>query len=277
MGKPLPLILSIPHGGMHVPKELTDSYLPSLQETLTDGDLWTRYLFNFGDFIAHTVAADIPRLIVDLNRDKSDFRPDGVVKQITLRLNPVWKTFPHGDALKHLLQTYYDPYYDKLHHATNDQNVKIGIDCHSMLPSDPFDKNALKRPLFCLSNRGNASGEYEGEPLSCPAELLVDFKEILEESFGKDTVLLNAPFQGGQIIKTMGGLRNIPWFQLEINRKLYEPDRKAKPVQPTATERRKLDALKGKLFHCLSNIAFENPLYSTALHTEKPLKKPIIP
>ncbi len=275
MQKPLPLLLSVPHGGMHVPKALIESFLPSPQETLLDGDLWTRYIYDFGHKVARTITTDIPRLIVDLNRSKTDFRPDGVIKQITLFQNPVWKSFPQGKTLADILRTYYDPYYKKLHKAAHDPSVKIGIDCHSMLPKDPFDKNAVERPLFCLSNRGNDAGEFAGEALTCPAKLLTDVKTLLEETFGKGSVQLNTPFQGGQIIQTMAKVNNLPWFQLEINRNLYENQKKPPSLQPGDSERRKLNTLKDKLFACFSKIAFDNPLYSPTLHPEQPPKKPI--
>ncbi|MFP4077708.1 MAG: N-formylglutamate amidohydrolase [Bacillota bacterium] len=226
MKRPLPLILSIPHGGTKVPPSLKDNFLLTEEDVLDDGDLWTGYLFDFTDDVLHASRMPLSRAVLDLNRAPSDYppgNPDGVVKSHSLRMAPVWRRPLEHHEVEWLLRTYYHPYYATLIEASALPGARLGIDCHSMLPRDPFDKEGRPRPLFCLSNRGDADGEASNGPTSAPAHILLQFKTILESVFGQGAVSINAPFQGGELIRRLGRESRIPWFQFEINRKLYAP------------------------------------------------------
>lgn len=255
----LPVLISIPHGGTVVPKEVREIFLLEEQEVLRDGDTWTREVFDFGEKVMALIDTETPRVVVDLNRGKTDLPPenfDGVVKTKSVFLNPVWKS-PKGldeKQRKILLAKYYDPYYAKISKALNNPEIKLGLDCHSMLPEDPFDQTAKKRPLFCISNRGGKEGEFINEKLSGPQELLLQFKELLEAEFGKGSVRLNDPFKGGYLTKHFGMQKNIPWIQLEVNRNLYLPAKGAITPVPKDEHCQRVKELNHKIYQGIQGL-----------------------
>ncbi len=258
MKRPLPLIISIPHGGTLVPEVLKDNLALGVSVLLEDGDIWTSQLFNFGSAVKHTSIMPIARAVLDLNRASDDLPPgnfDGVIKTQSLFLSPVWRRALRQDEIDMLLTRYYQPYYETLKKMSDLDGVKLGIDCHSMLPQDPFDATAAPRPLFCLSNRGNASGEQEAEPLTAPADLLIKFKMILESTFGQGSVGINTPFKGGELTRRLGREAAIPWFQFEVNRNLYAPFMTdGLPLEPVDEMLVTVNALKMRLLDCLTRL-----------------------
>lgn len=255
----LPVLISIPHGGTLVPKEMKEMFRLGEQEVLRDGDTWTREIFDFKEEVLESVETQVPRVVIDLNRGKEDLPPenfDGVVKTKSVFLNPVWKDPKGLDAehRKHLIENYYEPYYHKILEALNNPAIKLGLDCHSMLPENPFDETAEKRPLFCISNRGGKAGEFLKEPLSAPTELLRSFKESLEKEFGKGSVRLNDPFTGGYITRYFGMKKNVPWIQLEVNRTLYLPSKGPITPSPGEEHREKAKELNRKIFKAIKGL-----------------------
>lgn len=252
MNRPLPLILSIPHGGTEIPATLQDNFRLTHKEVLEDGDLWTKDLFDFSGDVLHTSRMPLARAVLDLNRHPSDrppYNPDGVVKSHSLKRAPIWTHPLEPHAVEWLIRTYYHPYYETLIEASSLKGAKLGIDCHSMLPHDPFDVKSLPRPMFCLSNRGE--GELPSDSLTAPMPILREFKTILESVFGQGTVSINIPFQGGELIRRLAQDSKIPWFQFEVNRSLYAPF----GVDGTSKKDYALYALKTKLSECLKRLA----------------------
>ncbi|MFW6284804.1 MAG: N-formylglutamate amidohydrolase [Bacillota bacterium] len=254
MKRPLPLILSVPHGGSEVPAPFKDNFRLTPNEVLDDGDLWTAYLFDLSGDVLHASRMPVARAVLDLNRAPKDRPPknqDGVVKSHSLRRAPVWRRPLEDDEVEWLLKHYYHPYYETLIEASSHPEAKLGIDCHSMLPRDPFDPKSPKRPMFCLSNRGNQDGEACGEPLSAPAHILHKFKSILERAFEEGAVSINQPFKGGELTRRLGQETKIPWFQFEINRELYAPHGVEGPGEWDYA----LYDFKTKLAECLRRLA----------------------
>ena len=255
----LPVIISIPHGGSVVPKEARESFQLEEQEVLRDGDTWTRDIFDYKKKVLALVDTEIPRVVIDLNREKEDLPPkifDGVVKSKSVFLNPVWKNprGPEENLRRTLIEKYYDPYYQKVLKALENPEIKLGIDCHSMLPEDPFDKRAKKRPLFCISNRGGLKGEWVKAPLSAPPEMLLAFKELLEGEFGKESVQINNPFTGGYITRYFGMKKGVPWIQLEVNRSLYLPPKGPITSTPRGEHRERVDMLSHGIFNGIKGL-----------------------
>ena len=262
----LPILISVPHGGYKVPRKHKDHFLPSMQEVLKDGDTWTRDLYRFKGRVRYSVQCPFARAVLDLNRAKEDRppeNPDGIIKTHTLFKTPVWKHGLSEHATERLIERIYDPYYDRLLRLAADPLLKLGIDCHSMMDYDPFDEEAGKRPLFCISNLGGFKGEYVGEPLSAPTELLVRLKDALESVFGEGCVLLNAPFKGGAIIKTMRDKSRIPWIQLEINRRLYLDESAMIKKRPLGKAKRVLRTLNQSLYECFLKLGLEETVEPT--------------
>lgn len=232
----LPLVISVPHGGVVIPEELLRKCLLTKEEILLDCDTWSQDLYDFKDLAEEYADTEIARISLDMNRslnDRPPDNPDGLVKTLSVENKQVWLTPEglNGIEIDNLIREYYIPFHKRLEQATANPAVKLGIDCHTMLETGPApDKKGWeRRPLFCISNRGSSTGEANGEPVTAPPELMQKFKGILEKKFRgfegtqghTSLVSINTPFRGGYITRYHGNRGTIPWIQLEINRSLY--------------------------------------------------------
>ena len=226
-----PLLISIPHGGDTIPPEVADIVNITGKDVFYDGDALTREIYDFGKRVDAVIETPIARAIVDVNRasdDRAPANPDGVVKTVTTDGTLVYRggVFPDGDLVEDLLQRYYFPYHERLGDLLESRDIRLALDCHSMLERSPAasDKPDLPRPLICLSNRGDREGlpVRGGGPVTCPPEWLRALAESLGQAFaGVGKVAMNDPFAGGHISQYHYERREVPWIQIEINRKLY--------------------------------------------------------
>jgi len=253
----LPLLISIPHSGLKVPAELEELCRLDLPAILRDGDTWAGHLFNLKENVQAFFQFAAARAVVDPNRAADDLppkNPDGVVKTVTVDGEPVWKN-PGGltaEQVEFLLSEYYYPYHQSLAEASQNRGLILGLDCHTMLELAPQSspRPLEKRPLVCLSNRGDQNGDKLDEPLSAPPDLLRALGNALERRLRevkKDRsvpiIALNQPFRGGYVVRKNRDLGLIPWIQVEFNRSLYlSSDPRTKiPDQETA---RRIDNLR---------------------------------
>ena len=226
-----PLLISIPHGGDTVPPEVADIVSITERDIFYDGDALTREIYDFGKRVDAVIETPIARAIVDVNRapdDRPPENPDGVVKTVTTDGRPVYREgmFPDDALVEDLLQRYYFPYHEQLDDLLEGRDIKLALDCHSMLKRSPAasDRPGEPRPLICLSNRGDEHGmPVSGRgPVTCPPEWIRALAESLRQAFaGGGRVAMNDPFLGGYISQYHYEREGIPWIQIEINRKLY--------------------------------------------------------
>ena len=231
MSKKLLILVSIPHGGDVIPEEVRDRVNITHRDIFFDGDALTRQIYNFKDRVEAYVENPIARAIVDINRapeDRAPENPDGVVKTVTTDRRQVYKDgmFPDDKLIEELLEKYYFPFHNKIDDLLEKRNIKLALDCHSMLPeSPPISKvPGLPRPLVCLSNRGDNKGKPTDErgPVTCPPEWICEFAECFQKVFGKQgEIAINEPFTGGYNSQLHFKNKRIPWIQVEINRSLY--------------------------------------------------------
>ena len=231
MGIVYPLLISIPHGGGMVPPEVADIVSITKRDIFYDGDALTREIYDFGKRVDAVIETPIARAIVDVNRasdDRAPANPDGVVKTVTTDGTPVYRAgmFPDDALVEDLLQRYYFPYHERLGDLLGSRDIRLALDCHSMLERSPAasDKPDLPRPLICLSNRGDRAGmPVRGRGhITCPPEWIRALAESLGQAFaGGGRVAINDPFSGRYILQHHCERDKIPWIQIEINRKLY--------------------------------------------------------
>jgi formiminoglutamase len=203
----LPLLLSVPHGGLRVPPEVADVCLLTPREVEKDGDEGAREIYALGKHVAGFVAADVARAIVDVNRAEDDIRKDGVIKTHTCWDVPVYRSALSPDIVQELIARYHRPYHRLLSAGAQNSGAVLGIDCHTMAATGPpvGPDAGRTRPRVCLSDAdGTLPGEWRSRLADC-----------LEESFGKPPAL-NDPFQGGYIIRSHAS--EMPWVQLELSR-----------------------------------------------------------
>lgn len=201
----LPLILSVPHSGNWIPSEVEDICLLSPEDIIKDQDRGAKEIFlPLKQHVKSLVAAQVARVIIDVDRAKDDFSEDGVIKTITRWSEPVFRLLPSEEIIEELLSKYYFPYHAAL--ANNTKHAKLGIDCHTAVPiglssgPDP----GRERPLICLSNANQ----------TCPWPWLYSLAYVLGQKF-KCEVSINKPFSGGHIIRSNS--KDIPWIQLTFS------------------------------------------------------------
>lgn len=232
----LPILLSIPHGGLDAPPELRESICLSKHDLFDDADPFTGEIYDLDDAVRAVVRAQIARAFVDLNRAPDDLppaNPDGVVKPRTCYEKSIYRSGlgPSPEETHRLLKQYHEPYHRQIEDAVARGDLRLAIDCHSMSATAPpiAPRPGEARPLFCVSNRNGAT---------CDPALLVRFAKVMASAFecSPAQVRLNDPFQGGYIVRRHGR-GPLPWIQLEMNRSLYLApawfDRKRLTVAPT--------------------------------------------
>jgi len=203
----LPLFISVPHAGPHIPPEVRDLCLLRRQDILADYDAEARFIyFTLEKYAAGFCTTEIARSVVDLNRAPDNIGNDGVIKSHTCWNVPVYRKFPDKKLIAVLLERYYFPYHKKLSAAGYNQAIRLGIDCHTMSAVGPpiGPDPGRERPLVCVSN---ADG-------SCPQEWIISLANCFGEVF-KEKIAVNTPYQGGYITRTHAA--EMPWLQIEIS------------------------------------------------------------
>lgn len=233
----MPVLISIPHGGWKVAEEIKDIWVLSEKDAFHDGDPLTSQIYDFSDRVAEQMVMEYYRAVVDLNRQPDDIaprNPDGVIKSHTCYNVEVYKPgrLPDENLKKILLEKYYFPYHKSLQECLKREDIRMGVDCHSMAAVSPpiEDDIGAPRPLICLGNLGDKNGGI-GLPhnrISCSTEMLTYLRDEFNHIFQHEDVELeipaicsmNVPFEGGFITRQMGN-KGIPFFQIEMSRALY--------------------------------------------------------
>lgn len=210
---PLPIAISVPHAGQHIPPEAAFYCVLTPEQILEDGDKGSAECYALKSDVAEFVTTDVPRAIVDVNRPPEDRGADGVVKARTIWNEPIYHEPLPEDVIDALLERYYRPYHARLS-ALAKQDLLFAVDCHTMAAFAPPigpDPDA-PRPEVCL-------GDLHGRAL--PPEWTPILQGCFRDSFDGFQVTLNEPFAGGYITQTHS--REMPWVQLEISRSGFLP------------------------------------------------------
>ncbi|MGF7184135.1 formiminoglutamase [Desulfitispora alkaliphila] len=264
----LPVLISVPHGGTKVPKEVKGFCKLSIVDILRDGDTWSRELYGLKEQVALYLDTEVARAVVDLNRhpdDRAPINPDGVTKTVTVDGVQVWGS-PTGlneKVSNYLIATYHSPYHRALKEMVAGKEAIVALDCHTMLgigPENSVDQGKA-RPLVCISNRGGNLGQAKGETITAPSELVQSFAKALSKAFEHqdmevqtDLVDINNPFKGGYITKAHGGLGKLPWIQVEISRQLYISADTIIEEKPSYKVQAKLSDLRAKFASAVKDI-----------------------
>ncbi|MDD1645338.1 MAG: N-formylglutamate amidohydrolase [Methanomicrobiales archaeon] len=245
----LPFLISIPHGGVEVPEEVRDRVVLSANEIRYYSDPDTILLFDLSGRVDTLVSTSISRQVVDLNRPPYHLppaHPDGVVKTRTVDGRAVYRQgmFPDPPLIHRMLLRHYFPFHDGIDRTIDSGRIRIGIDCHTMLPVGPASQRdaGKERPLICLSNNGDAAGNpLPGKLTTCPPAWLQSLsRECVREFPGPGAVRLNDPFAGGFVSLMHFWRRGIPWIQIEVNRALYGADSPEEAPTPGSARLREL-------------------------------------
>ena len=244
----LPILISTPHSSGHVPYWLLARMLRTgenrgeLERRLfKEGDPFTDEIFDVPEAAA-TVNAGASRFVADLNRAREEGGDNGVIKLTDFERRPF---FPTGYMLtaeerEVRLAQYYDPYHAVLAQALASASIRFFIDGHSMTAQGPAigPDHGAPRPALCIGNFGDAEGDPDPGPVSCPGplargirdRLAASLKEIIDAS-GLEAPALNRPFDGGHILRRYSAPPfSVPGVMIEVNRALYLDEDSLRPL-----------------------------------------------
>ncbi len=203
----LPLLVSVPHAGLRVPAELKSRCALTPAEIADDGDGGAREIYDIETEVGAFVTTDVARAIVDMNRPRSDRRPDGAVKTHTCWNVPVWHHPLAVEQADALLDAYHAPYHQRLTESGLSGEWILGVDCHTMAATGPpvGPDPGTERPWVCLSNGDG----------TCPQDWIESLADCFREQL-EGPVTINDPFRGGYITRAHSA--EMPWIQIELSR-----------------------------------------------------------
>ena len=200
----LPLLVSMPHVGTHVPEELAERMTPEALR-LPDTDWHVDQLYDFLEELgAYVIAATHSRYVVDLNRD-----PEGrslypgasnteICPTTTFLEAPIYKegALPDAGEVEERIQRWWKPYHDNLSRTLQQLRAEHGKvllwDAHSIRSRVPrFFEGQL--PDLNLGTGGGSSAS---------PTLLEAVAEAAEGS--GFSLVVNGRFKGGYITRKYG-------------------------------------------------------------------------
>lgn len=254
-GKPLPILLSVPHCGTKFPDELIGSYHPELAKAPDDTDWFVDQLYDFAaDMGIAMIAATYSRWVIDLNRDPQS-KPLYTDGRIITGLCPMTNFLGQplyrdnrvdiDDAeVESRLKNYYHPYHDQIQLMLDQlkkqfKNVLLW-DCHSIRQVVP----TIQKEKFPDLILGDADGTSASAVLT---------KRALE-NLGSDKFTLNHnhPFKGGYITRHFGRPEaGQHALQLEMTKVNYMDDEEIR------YDKMRADKMRTLLMKTLSAVAKE--------------------
>jgi len=242
----LPILASVPHGGLSIPPEVADRLAINATHIYNECDLWVDQLFEGVAAQAQaSVSTPIARVLVDVNRAPDDMQnPDGAIKTTTSYGHPIYRTPLSLSERRHLLFKYYWPFHHALRAAIASlgDRTRLLLDCHNMAQHGPttYADPGAQRPLICLANFGDARGEPRPDSplITCDpaflrvaaahaAEIFGDLSLLDPDSTPPPVVAVNAPFAGGYVLSDAASrlanqsLYPVQGIMVEINRGLF--------------------------------------------------------
>ncbi|MET0104821.1 MAG: N-formylglutamate amidohydrolase [Sedimenticola sp.] len=205
----LPILVSMPHGGLVVPDSLKANCQLSIEEIVEDGDEYALEIYSpLEKEVPAFISTDIARAVLDMNRAADDIRKDGVVKTHTCWDVPIWRNPLDKSDIQWLLENFHAPYHQQLSEHAQRSGLLFAIDCHTMAAYGPpiGPDPGAQRPQVCLGNRNGKS---------CPDDWLNILQSAFQQYFPGE-VTVNRPFSGGYITEFHG--TEMPWVQLELSR-----------------------------------------------------------
>ena len=217
----VPLLVSVPHDGCHLPPDLKGRMTPAALQ-LPDTDWHVAELYSFvRELGASLLVANYSRYVVDLNRPATDEAL--YAGQVATGLCPV-QTFagediyragaPDAAEVAQRIATYWRPYHDKIESTLASIREKHGYallwDAHSIASRVPrlFDGEL---PELNIGTNDGRSCSPEVEDAVVAAARGKDFGHIL-----------NGRFKGGYITRHFGApARGLHAVQLEIAQRVY--------------------------------------------------------
>ncbi len=223
----LPIVLSIPHAGIHFPEELADDYKPEILPP-DDTDWFVDQLYQFGTALGiPIIKAQYSRWVIDLNRNP-DSQPLYTDGRLITGLCPATdflgtSIYKEGreaisnEEVARRKELYFEPYHQQVQTLLNEIKAQFGKvllwDCHSIRRQVPTI-SATPFPDMILGSVDETSAG----------------KNIIDTALhslysANHQVKHNHPFKGGFITRHFGKPSlNQHALQLEMCKDLYMDD-----------------------------------------------------
>ncbi|MGE8407809.1 MAG: N-formylglutamate deformylase [Pseudomonas sp.] len=218
----LPLLISMPHAGLHLAPAVRDGLVPAAR-SLPDTDWHIPQLYDFARSMgASIVAGEYSRFVIDLNRPEDD-QPlytgatTGLYPATLFDGSPLFEDgkVPSAEERAGYLENIWRPYHDTLREELARLRAQFGYvllwDAHSIRSHVPhlFDG---KLPDFNL-------GTFNGA--SCDPQLAERVQAVCAGASGYSHVL-NGRFKGGHITRHYGDPdQDVHAVQLELAQSTY--------------------------------------------------------
>ncbi len=234
-----PLLVSVPHAGIHVPDAIAER-LTSEAKALPDTDWHVDRLYDFaGDLGAGMLCATHSRYVIDLNRD-----PDGtelypgadnteLCPTTTFDRHPIYRdgAEPDADEIAERRAAYWQPYHQvlatELERLKREHGYALLYDAHSIRSTVPrFFEGAL--PDLNIGTGGGRTAE--------PA-LTIRLALICQDSHDYQTAV-NGRFKGGFITRHYGDPANrVNAVQMELAQSTYMDEAPPYPYDEAKADR----------------------------------------
>lgn len=200
----MPVVVSIPHSGTFLPKQMKEKLLDDVILPNMDWHLSEFYSF-LGDMGFTVIVNNMSRYVIDVNRSLIDYNgksyKSNLIYTYTTMDAPMYKILPDSKEIDARITKYYTPYHEAIQNALKYKREHFEtvylIDLHS------FGMNAGVDAVL-----GNAHGK------SCSQKCFDFWKTGLH---GKGyRVGENDPFSGGYITKEYGAKNNCQSIQIEL-------------------------------------------------------------
>ncbi|MEJ2004473.1 MAG: N-formylglutamate amidohydrolase [Cyclobacteriaceae bacterium] len=222
----VPVVISSPHSGSFIPKEIKDTMYPALANEPDDTDWFIDELYDFAPEMGITmICANYSRWVIDLNRDPqskplyTDGRViTGLVPRTTFNGEPLYQADePDESEVDQRLNTFYMPYHTMIRQLLAEKLETFGkvllFDAHSIRKRVPGIRNEPFPDLILGDNDWQTASPKLSE----------SGLKALESP--KYELSHNHPFRGGYITRNFGRPENnIHALQLEMAKTNYMDD-----------------------------------------------------
>ena len=201
-----PLLISIPHSGVEIPKSIQNRINQQAKRIHTDWqlDLLVR------DFPFTIIASKLSRYVVDVNRSKYSSKTSTlpIIPRYDESGSPLFKQYPSKSLQQQWIKDYYTPYYNTILEQITLKKQNHSIFC--LLDLHSYDDQYFNTDKIIVGTRERTtiSKESLNYILNC-------FKKVAL------TTQLDKPFKGGNIIHEVSKQSNVEAIQIEIPYSLY--------------------------------------------------------
>lgn len=242
-----PFVISIPHSGTYIPKDIKRKFIEEIVLPNTDWFLTELYDF-LEDMDVTVIENNISRYVIDVNRNSNSINTKDYRKRLvfskTTQGREIYKRPLSRKDVERRIEVYYKPYHDAMKKLIMDKlkvfNKVYVLDLHSYYVAPDGTKNVILL--------GNQSGMTSSQK----------YFDLICDSFEKLNLKIerNTQFCGGYITKYYGTAykNKVECVQIELPYNQYIEDRYFGEEEITYYNNELFIAMKKKLEEVFKNI-----------------------